>query len=280
MTTIGPLEIRNPVILAAGPLGDSPDILRAAYNAGAGAVVTKSITLTRRDGNPEPTTAELDGGWHYNWVGLKNPGAGAFANMLGKPDYPVIVSLAGALPSDFETMVGMFDGVAGFELNISCPNTTEMIGDDPVLVGHAVKAAKRATDLPVFVKVGYGMDAAVAAAVSAGADGVTAINTVPGLDMARSGGLSGPPLLPMALWMIRRISSKYDIPIIGCGGISAGKDAAHHMEMGASAVQIGTAVMRGLHVLGNVASYLAGWSAIQVVRPKPTLNGNPVYSTT
>ena len=139
-------------------------------------------------------------------------------------------------------MVGMFDGVAGFELNISCPNTTEMIGDDPVLVGHAVKAAKRATDLPVFVKVGYGMDTAVAAAVSAGADGVTAINTVPGLDMARSGGLSGPPLLPMALWMIRRISSKYDIPIIGCGGISAGKDAAHHMEMGASAVQIGTAV--------------------------------------
>ena len=135
--------------------------------------------------------------------------------------------------------------------------------------GAGVAAAKRATDLPIFVKVGYGMDAAVGAAVSAGADGITAVNTVPGLDAGppvRSGGLSGPPLLPMALWMVRRIASKYDVPVIGCGGVSTWRDAARHMDAGAAAVQVGTAAMNGLHVLGDVASGLAWWS---VMRPNP-----------
>ena len=253
---VGRLEMRNPVMLAAGPLGDSPDMLQAAYDAGAGAVVTKSITLEPRPGTPEPNTSYTRG-WHLNWVGLKNPGAKKFASMLGRPDYPCMVSLAGSMPSDFAAMAGMFD-VDAIELNVSCPNAAGMdVGSDPALTAEAVKAVKGRTDLPVYVKIGYGMHGAAGAAVSAGADGITAINTIPGLgaDM-RPGGLSGPPLLPLALHTIRNIMH-HGVPVFGCGGISTTHDALMHMAAGADAVQIGTAAMSGLSVLGDVAAGLA-----------------------
>lgn len=269
MATVGPLEIRNPVILASGVLGDAPENLRAAYDMGAGVVVTKTITLEPREGYPGPTIKELDDGWTLNWVGLKNPGAKEFADMLGRPDYPVIVSLTGSIPSDFGRMVGMFDGVVGFELNISCPNVAGMgdyIGHDPVLTTQVVEAAKRATDLPVFVKVSNTMDAAVQAAIDAGADGITAINTVPGMHvdikaeppLVRKGGLSGHHLLPIALGMVKHIVSRYKVPVMGCGGVSTWQDAAAYLEAGAAAVQIGTAAMNDMSVLERIASRLAG----------------------
>ena len=263
MTTVGPLKMRNPVMLAACPLGASPHMLRTAYDAGAGAVVTKSITLEPRAGNPEPNTAGLPGGWTLNWAGLGNPGAAAFSRALGRPDYPVVVSLAGSRPEDFGKMAGMFDGVAGFELNLSCPNAgpESCVGDDPAVAAGIVRAVRRATDLPVFAKVGYGMDGAVEAAIGAGADGITAVNTIPGMYAgvgleARSGGLSGLPLLPVAVAAVGRIVSRYGVPVIGCGGISLWEDAAMHMEAGAVAVQVGTAALDGIGVLGDVASGL------------------------
>ena len=265
-SAVGPLDIRNPVILASCPLGDSPEGLRAAYGHGAGAVVTKSITMEPREGGPEPYIAEIVGGWHMNWAGLRNPGAEAFARMLGRPDYPVIVSLAGSMPHEFGEMVGMFDGVAGFELNVSCPNVAGMgdhVGGDPALTAQAVRAAKRATDLPVFVKVGYQMYRAVGAAVDAGADGITAINTIPGVHVGADpptihrGGLSGPPLLPIGLGVVRDIVRGCGVPVMGCGGVATWRDAAGYMAMGASAVQVGTAAMRDPSVLGRIAAGLA-----------------------
>lgn len=270
MTTIGPLEIDNPVILAAGIFGDDPERLLAAHRMGAGAVVSKSITMQQREGNSEPNVAELDGGWTMNWVGLRNPGAEEFAKRLGRPDHPVIVSLAGSIPSEFEIMVGMFRGVIGFELNMSCPNVAGMgdyIGNDPTLTTQAVKAAKHATDLPVFVKVGSMMDAAVRAAIEAGADGITAINTIPGIDVnmrteppqIRKGGLSGPCLLPIGLGMVRHIVSRYKVPVMGCGGVSTWQDAAAYLDAGASAIQVGTAAMNDPSVLGHIADGLKSW---------------------
>ena len=268
-TRAGPLELRNPVMLAAGLLGDSPEKLRAAYDAGAGAVVTKSITVEPREGNPEPTLVREREGW-LNSVGLRNPGAREFSKMLGRPDYPVIVSLAGSLPDDFVRMAGMFRGAAAFELNISCPNVDGPLdapGQDPVLTGEVVSAVKGRVDVPVFVKVGINMREAVRAAVDAGVDGVTAINTVPamkidvdtGKPLFKNGrcGLSGPPIRPIALNEVYHIAAGYGTPVIGCGGVSSGEDALAFMQAGAWAVQVGSAAMDEPAILGRIADGLA-----------------------
>lgn len=200
-----------------------------------------------------------------NWVVLKNPGAEAFARMLGRPDYPVILSMAGSVPHEFGEMAGMFGDVAGFELSMSCPNADgigECVGNDPALTAQAVECAKRVTDLPAFAKVGYQMEHAVGAAVGAGADVITATNTVPGVragadpPAVRRGGLSGTLLLPMGLGVVRHIVREYGVPVTGCGGVATW-DAACYMAMGASAVQVGTAAMRDPSVLGRIASNLA-----------------------
>lgn len=264
-----PLALRNPVILAAGLLGDSPKKLRAAYDAGAGAVVTKSITIEPREGNSEPTFIREQDGW-LNSVGLKNPGAKAFSRMLGHPDYPVIVSLAGSLPNDFVHMAGLFRSVVAFELNISCPNVDGPLdspGQDPVLTGQVVAAMKDCVKVPVFVKVGINMRGAVKAAVDAGADGITAINTIPAMkidpDTGRplfgNGrcGLSGPPIRPIALNEVYHIAASYRIPVVGCGGVSSGADALSFIQAGAWAVQVGSAAMDDIGILSRIADGLA-----------------------
>ena len=263
----GPLQLRSPVVLAAGILGDSPENLRAAYDAGAGAVVTKSITLCAREGNPEPTMLREGSGW-LNSVGLRNPGAERFASMLGSPDYPVIVSLAGSMPDEFTEMARLFGGAAAFELNASCPNAEGYdMGQDPKLTGEVVSAVKSCTDLPVFVKVGVHMGGAVKAAVDAGADGITAINTIPAMRMDpatglptfhnRRCGLSGPPIKAIALNEVYRIAHTHDIPVMGCGGVCSGADALSFLQAGAWAVQVGSAAMMdGVDVLGRIAAEL------------------------
>ena len=270
-----PLKLRNPVILASGILGDSPENLRAAYDAGAGAVVTKSVTLDDRKGNPEPTLVQEGEGW-LNSVGLKNPGAKAFASKLGSPDYPVIVSLAGSIPDEFAEMAGLFGGVAAFELNMSCPNVHGFgndVGQDPRLTGEIVSAVKSCTDLPVFVKVGMDMGDTVKAAVDAGADGITAINTIPAMHMDtatglptfqnRRCGLSGPPIKPIALNEVYRIAHTHDIPVMGCGGVSSGADALSFLQAGAWAVQVGSAaMMNGVGILSRIAADLSQPAAI------------------
>ena len=139
--------LRSPVVPAAGVLGDSPSGLGEAYDTGIGAVVTKSPTVAPRPPRPEPTIVRAGTGW-LNVVGLANPGASEFADMLGKPDFPVVVSLAGEDTIDFGWMVGLFKQVAGFELDMSCPNvrgTGDEPGDDPDLVGAIVREVKPST---------------------------------------------------------------------------------------------------------------------------------------
>ena len=284
MASIGGLEIRNPVILAAGVLGDSPENLRAAYEAGAGAVVTKSLTVDPRPARPEPTIITLENGGRLNAVGLANPGAAAFARALGcadgagksGPGYPVIVSLAGSDPTDFEHMIGLFGGnVAGFEINLSCPNVDGVgqdVGDDPGLVGRivgaAVDAAAGRTVLPVFVKIGHHMMGAALAALNSGAAGLTAINTIPATSVdfvtgepvfgPRAGGLSGPPIKPVALRAVRDLVAAHPrAAVMGCGGISTWQDAAEFLASGAAAVQVGSAAMENLGVLGRIAGGLS-----------------------
>lgn len=260
-TSIGQIQLNRPVMLASGILGISLDVFNRLYRQGAGAVVTKSLSKEPWEGYPNPTIFSVSGGGWINAVGLSNPGASNFAKMIEpNKDVPIIVSLVGSVPEDFELMVKEFSNcnLAGFELNLSCPHVAKVgleVGDDPELVKKIVRTVKQSTNVPVIAKVGLGtthyLDT-VGAAIDSGIDAITAINTVRAMAIDvetkrpilsnKFGGLSGTPIKPIALRCVFEISSKYNIPIIGCGGISTWEDAVEFFLAGASAIQLGSAV--------------------------------------
>jgi len=260
-TNIGSLSLEKPTILASGILGISLDVFNRIYKAGAGAVVTKSLSKEPWEGYANPTIFSVKGNGWLNAVGLSNPGATNFAKMIQpNKDVPIIVSLVGSVENDFEFMIKQFEKckVAAFELNLSCPHVAKVgleVGDDTDLVGKIVKTVKDSTQIPIFAKVGLGTTdylETVGAAVEAGADGITAINTLRAMAIDvetqqpilsnKIGGLSGTPIKPIAVRCVYEISSKFNIPIIGCGGISTWEDAVEFILAGASAVQIGSAI--------------------------------------
>ena len=263
-TSIGQIKLERPTILASGILGISLDVFNRIYRAGAGAVVTKSLSKEPWEGYPNPTIFSVKGNGWLNAVGLSNPGASYFAKMISQnQDVPIIVSLVGSTEDDFDFMVKQFENVKvlAYELNLSCPHVAKVgleVGDDPELVKKIVKKVKSVTKVPVIAKVGLGtthyLDT-VAAACDAGIDAITAINTLRAMAIDvetqrpilsnKIGGLSGTPIKPIAVRCVYEISSEYKIPIIGCGGISNWKDAVEFLLAGASAVQIGSAVGDG-----------------------------------
>ena len=261
------LKLHSPVVLAAGVLGDSPTKLGEAYDTGIGAVVTKPLTVAPRPPRPEPTIVRTKTGW-LNSAGLANPGASEFADQLGRPDFPVIVSLAGEDPIDFGWMVGLFKHVVGFELSLSCPNVRGMgdeLGDDPNLVAMIVRETKSATTKPVFVKIAHHMITSAIAATRAGADGVTAINTIRAALADRAagatfyGGLSGPPVREVVIRTIHDVSQR-GITVMGCGGVSTWEDAADLIVAGASIIQVGSIAMDDPAIPADIASGLAEWA--------------------
>jgi len=260
-TSIGQIQLDKPVMLASGILGISLDVFDRLYASGAGAVVTKSLSTEPWDGYPNPTIFGVKGGGWINAVGLSNPGAPNFAKMIeSNQDVPIVVSLVGSIPEDFEMMVKQFKNckILAYELNLSCPHVAKVgleVGDDPELVRKIVTTVKKSTDVSVVAKVGLGTSNylnTVGIAIDSGIDAITAINTVRAIAIDvetqrpilsnKFGGLSGTPIKPIALRCVYEISSKYDIPIIGCGGISTWEDAIEFFLAGASAVQIGSAI--------------------------------------
>lgn len=260
-TKIGPITLERPVMLASGILGISLDVFSRIHAAGAGAVVTKSLSKEPWEGYPNPTVFGVGGGGWLNAVGLSNPGAPYMAKMLaGNTEVPVLVSLVGSIPEDFEVMVEEFAGcsILGYELNLSCPHVAKVgleVGDDHALVSDIIRTVKRASKVPVIAKVGLGASdylGTVGAAVRAGADAITAINTLRAMAIDihskkpilsnKIGGLSGTPIKPVAVRCVYEIASRYDIPVIGCGGVSTWEDAVEFILAGASAVQLGSAV--------------------------------------
>jgi dihydroorotate dehydrogenase (NAD+) catalytic subunit len=261
VTKVGPINLERPVMLASGILGISLDVFNRLYRSGAGAVVTKSLSTEPWEGYPNPTIFGIKGGGWINAVGLSNPGAPNFAKMIeSNKDVPIIVSLVGSIPADFELMVKAFANckVTGFELNLSCPHVAKVgleVGDDPELVKKIVSTVKNSTNIPVIAKVGLGTSNyldTVGTAIDSGIDAITAINTVRAMAIDvetqrpilsnKFGGLSGTPIKPIALRCVYEISSKYDIPIIGCGGVSTWEDAVEFFLAGASAIQLGSAI--------------------------------------
>jgi dihydroorotate dehydrogenase (NAD+) catalytic subunit len=260
-TSIGKIQLDKPVMLASGILGISLDVFNRLYASGAGAVVTKSLSTEPWDGYPNPTIFSVKGGGWINAVGLSNPGAPNFAKMIEpNQDVPIVVSLVGSIPEDFEMMIKQFENckVIAYELNLSCPHVAKVgleVGDDPELVRKIVTTVKKSTSVPAIAKVGLGTSNylnTVGIAIDSGIDAITAINTVRAMAIDvetrrpilsnKFGGLSGTPIKPIALRCVYEISSKYDVPIIGCGGISTWEDAVEFFLAGASAVQIGSAI--------------------------------------
>ena len=278
---LGGLRLRNPTMNAAGVLGMTSPLLRRVYEGGAGAVVTKSIGPKPRGGHPNPTVVSVEGGM-LNAMGLPNPGADYFAGeimRLKEAGVPVVASFFGASVEEFveaaRTLAGA--GADALELNCSCPNVEEelgLLGADPSNVQRITSSVKRTVDKPVFVKLTPNVTDIVEVARGAergGADAVTTVNTLKALavdiDMRRpvlantTGGLSGPALKPVALRCVWEIAESVDLPIIGCGGISDWRDAVEFLLCGASAVEIGTAVMtRGFdvfhYITEGIRSYL------------------------
>ena len=196
-------------------------------------MVTKSLSKEPWEGYPNPTIFSVKGGGWINAVGLSNPGAENFAKMIStNEDVPIIVSLVGSIEEDFEYMIKQFENckVAAYELNLSCPHVAKVgleVGDDTDLVSKIVKKVKSMSDAPVIAKVGLGSTdylETVDAAVSAGADAITAINTIRAMAIDveverpilsnKIGGLSGTPIKPVALRCVYEISSKFDLSLI------------------------------------------------------------------
>jgi len=260
---IAGLKLDNPFILASGIWGETGATLARALRAGAGAVITKSIGMEPRPGHANPTIVELDTGL-LNAMGLPNPGIAAYGDEVRealKPGKPVIGSIFGADEREFVHLAKRMEGygVNALELNLSCPNAKgygSQIGQSPELTKKITAAVKGAVGIPVFPKLTPNV-ASIAelakAAEDGGADGICAINTLKGmaidLELARpilankTGGYSGPGIKPVGLCAVFEIFKAVKIPLIGMGGISCGTDAAEYLMAGASALQVGTAVL-------------------------------------
>ena len=272
-TEIAGLKLANPTILAAGVLGLTGSFLRKVAKAGAGAVVTKSLGLKPREGYPNPTVVQVDCGL-LNAMGLPNPGVRHFGEEIKEVKetrVPVIVSIYAFSSEEFAKAaeVAVDVGADALELNVSCPHvekTGAEIGSDPELVTKVVRKVKNKVDEPVFVKLTPNVANIVEvakAAVEAGADAITAINTVRAMAIEiettrpllanKIGGLSGPAIRPIAVRCVYEIYREVDVPVIGCGGITDSRDAVEFILAGASAIQIGSAIaFKGLRVFKSV----------------------------
>jgi len=257
------LLLANPVMTASGTFGYGTEYEHLFDMQKLGAVVCKGTTLEPREGNPQPRIAESACGV-LNSIGLENIGVEALvsekAPLWASWAVPVIVNIAGESIEEYASVAGKLNGIAGIsaiEVNISCPNVKAggaEFGIDPEPASWVVAAVKAATSLPVLVKLTPNardiIEVAVAVA-EAGADAICLINTIKGMaiDIRRRqpvlgnivGGLSGPAIKPVALYMVYEVAGAVDIPVIGCGGIATAGDAIEFIMAGASAVQIGTA---------------------------------------
>lgn len=269
------IKLPNPTILASGILGVSGEILIRVSRAGAGAVVSKSFNRKGREGYRNPSFIEVHGGF-LNALGIPNPGMAEMREEVetaSKQGVPVIASVFGFDADEFAESAAMGEkgGAIAVELNVSCPHVKEVgveVGQRPLVVAEVTRAVKSRVRIPVFVKLSPNVTditEIAKAAETAGADAITAINTVLGttVDVDSGfpilggvlGGLSGPAIHPIALRAVYQIRRAVRIPIIGVGGIEDWRGAVQMMMAGASAVQIGSAITsKGLSVFRDVTT--------------------------
>jgi dihydroorotate dehydrogenase (NAD+) catalytic subunit len=257
------LKLKNPTVLASGILGYSAESLTSIVEAGAAAVITKSIGATPRTGYPNPTVTQTKNGL-INAMGLPNPGINAYAQEIRHAKttltVPLIVSIYGYTPEEYAATArkAAEAGADAVELNVSCPHvkdTGSEISQNPAVLAQVIKQVKAAISKPLIVKLSPNVTditETAETAAKAGANALTAINTIKAMAINaettlpilsnKHGGLSGPAIKPIALRCVYDIYEHVKVPIMGCGGITNWRDATEFILAGASAVQIGTAI--------------------------------------
>ena len=278
--SVGGVKLRGPVLAASGTFGYGTEVPLLERRA-LGGMVSKGIFMRPRDGMPPPRIAETPSGI-LNAIGLQGPGVEAlirdYAPKWAGWDFPVFVNINGESATEYGELAARLDGVpgvAGFEINISCPNVEQgglYFGNDPRAAAAVTEAVRRRTRLPVWVKLTPMVSdiGVIARAVeSAGADALCAINTFVGMSMDlnaykprlrfRTGGLSGPAIRPLAVHLAHQAARAVRIPVIGIGGIARAEDALEFMVAGCTAVQVGTATFVNPRAIAEVHDGIASF---------------------
>jgi len=279
---IAGIRMKNPVMVASGTFGFGKEYSDLIDLNMLGAIVTKGTSLKPWEGNPPDRIAETPAGM-LNAIGLQNDGVESLITekipWLLKFDVPVIVNIVGTTADEYVEVARRLDGVegvAGVEVNISCPNVKEggiAFGTDPAMAAEVVAAVRKVTRLPVIPKLSPNVTDIVLVAqacVDAGADAISLINTLLGTAIDAetrtfklaniTGGLSGPAVKPVALRMVWQVVQAVDVPVVGIGGIMTAEDAIEFFLAGAEAIQVGTANFvnpgAALDVIAGVDAYL------------------------
>lgn len=279
---IGGLRLKNPVMTASGTFGYGEEYAEFVDLSRLGAVVVKGLSLRPKEGNPPPRVVETAAGM-LNAIGLQNIGIESFINeklpFLRTYDTSVIVNFFGDSVGEYVSaaeMLSSAEGVHGLEMNISCPNKQAgwcVFGTDPKVTFEVVSAVRKNTSLPLIVKLSPNVtDISVMAraAVDAGADALSLINTITGMaiDITKrrpklanvTGGLSGPAVKPVAVRMVYEVFRAVKVPLIGMGGIMSADDAIEFLIAGASAVAVGTAnfvdPLATIGIVDGIISYM------------------------
>jgi dihydroorotate dehydrogenase (NAD+) catalytic subunit len=276
--SVGAIKLRGPVLAASGTFGYGTEVPLLERKA-LGGMVSKGIFIRPRAGTPPPRIVETPSGM-LNAIGLQGPGVDAlirdYAPGWATWDFPVLVNINGESVSEYGELAARLDGVpgvAGFEINISCPNVEQgglYFGNDPRAAAAVTEAVRKRTSLPVWVKLtpmvtDIGL---IARAVeSAGADALCAVNTFVGMSIDlnayqprlsfRTGGLSGPAIRPLALHLAHQAARAVSIPVIGIGGIMRSEDALEFLVAGCAAVQAGTATFVNPRAIAEIHEGIA-----------------------
>ena len=278
--TLAGIKMRTPLLTASGSFGFGEEFADFLDFSRVGAYVVKGLTLEPRRGNAGRRIAETPAGM-LNCIGLQNPGIKKFLQeilpRIKQYDAPIIVNINGNIVEEYAELAAALDksGVAGIEVNISCPNTKHgcmAFGVVPETAAAVTEAVKRQTSLPVIVKLSPNVTdiTVIAKAVeAAGADAVSLINTLVGMAIDTKtwrpvlgnvvGGLSGPAVKPVALRMVWQTAQSVKIPVIGMGGIASALDAVEFFLAGAQAVAIGTNNFINPAAMNDIAQDLAGY---------------------
>jgi dihydroorotate dehydrogenase (NAD+) catalytic subunit len=275
---VGAMNLRGPVLAASGTFGYGTEVPVLERRA-LGGMVSKGIFLRPRAGTPPPRIVEVPSGM-LNAIGLQGPGADAlisdYAPRWASWDFPVLVNINGESVSEYEELTARLDGVpgvAGFEINISCPNVEQggmYFGNDPRAAAAVTEAVRKRTRLPVWVKLTPMVTdiGVIARAVeSAGADALSAVNTFVGMSIDlnaykprlsfRTGGLSGPAIRPLAVHLAHQAARAVRIPVVGVGGIMRADDALEFLVAGCAAVQVGTATFVNPQAIAEIHDGIA-----------------------
>jgi dihydroorotate dehydrogenase (NAD+) catalytic subunit len=290
------IPLRNPVIAASGTFGYGIEFESQVDLNQLGGLVVKGLSREPMDGNPEPRLWETRAGM-INSIGLQNIGVRAFVAeklpKLAKFQTAIFANVFGYATDDYVEVVRVLEdapGIAGYELNVSCPNTRHggiYFSNDPVLLTEVIAEVKRvARRRPLIVKLSPNVaDISMLArtAEQAGADAISLVNTFIALAVdartrrprlgAGFGGLSGPAIKPIALRMVYQVAKAVKIPVVGMGGIATGEDAAEFMIAGATAVEVGTATFWDPASPARIASELGEFLRQENIQQVSELTG-------